>query len=64
MVSATYKGVPSILPWWEFVLRGGIIYVLVLELELLRLTGKRQIGQLAPFDLVLVLRLQTRCRTP
>ena len=43
------------LPWWEFVLRGGLIYFLVLAL--LRLTGKRQIGQLAPFDFVLLLLL-------
>jgi uncharacterized membrane protein YcaP (DUF421 family) len=41
------------LPWWEFVLRGVIVYGFVLVL--LRLTGKRQVGQLAPFDLVLLL---------
>jgi uncharacterized membrane protein YcaP (DUF421 family) len=39
--------------WWEFVLRGIIIYVFLIAL--LRLTGKRQIGQLSPFDLVLLL---------
>jgi uncharacterized membrane protein YcaP (DUF421 family) len=39
--------------WWEFVLRGTIIYVFLIAL--LRLTGKRQIGQMAPFDLVLLL---------
>jgi uncharacterized membrane protein YcaP (DUF421 family) len=43
---------PSI-TWWHFILRGVIIYVFVLIL--LRLTGKRQVGQLAPFDLVLLL---------
>src|ERR1051325_10847248 len=43
----------SALPWWEFILRGLIIYVFLLVL--LRLTGKRQVGQLAPFDLVLLL---------
>lgn len=43
------------LPWWEFVVRGAVVYGLVLVL--LRLTGKRQIGQLAPFDLVLLLLL-------
>jgi len=42
-------------PWWEFILRGIIIYALVLAL--LRVTGKRQVGQLAPFDLVLLLLL-------
>ena len=38
------------LPWWELVLRGVIVYVFLLII--LRITGKRQTGQLAPFDLV------------
>ena len=41
------------LPWWEFVVRALIIYCFLLVL--LRLTGKRQIGQMSPFDLVLLL---------
>jgi uncharacterized membrane protein YcaP (DUF421 family) len=41
------------LPWWEFVLRALIVYVFLIAL--LRLTGRRQVGQLAPFDLVLLL---------
>src|SRR5438876_11057955 len=41
------------LPWWEFILRGLIIYVFLVII--LRLTGKRQVGQPAPFDLVLLL---------
>ena len=41
------------LPWWEFLLRAVIIYCFLIIL--LRLTGKRQVGQLAPFDLVLLL---------
>ena len=41
------------LPWWEFVVRGLIIYAFLILL--LRVTGKRQVGQLAPFDLVLLL---------
>jgi uncharacterized membrane protein YcaP (DUF421 family) len=41
------------LPWWEFILRGIIVYFFLIVL--LRLTGKRQIGQMAPFDLVLLL---------
>ncbi len=41
------------LPWWEFVLRGTIVYIFLLLI--LRITGKRQTGQLAPFDLVLLL---------
>lgn len=40
-------------PWWEFILRAVVIYSFLLIL--LRLTGKRQIGQMSPFDLVLLL---------
>lgn len=40
-------------PWWEFVLRALLVYGFLLVT--LRLTGKRQVGQLAPFDLVLLL---------
>ncbi len=39
--------------WWELILRVVIIYAFLLVL--LRLSGKRQVGQLAPFDLVLLL---------
>src|SRR5450432_589865 len=41
------------LPWWEFILRGIVVYIFLIIL--LRLTGKRQIGQMSPFDLVLLL---------
>jgi uncharacterized membrane protein YcaP (DUF421 family) len=41
------------LPWWEFVVRGIIVYAFLILI--LRITGKRQVGQLAPFDLVLLL---------
>src|SRR3954463_547885 len=41
------------LPWWEFIFRGLVVYLFLLII--LRLTGKRQVGQLAPFDLVLLL---------
>jgi len=40
-------------PWWEFVVRALLVYGFLLLT--LRLTGKRQVGQLAPFDLVLLL---------
>jgi uncharacterized membrane protein YcaP (DUF421 family) len=40
-------------PWWELVLRCVIVYTFLIVL--LRISGKRQIGQLAPFDLVLLL---------
>jgi uncharacterized membrane protein YcaP (DUF421 family) len=39
--------------WWEFILRGIVIYLFLILL--LRVTGKRQIGQMSPFDLVLLL---------
>jgi uncharacterized membrane protein YcaP (DUF421 family) len=41
------------LPWWEFIARAVVVYVFLLVI--LRVTGKRQVGQLAPFDLVLLL---------
>jgi uncharacterized membrane protein YcaP (DUF421 family) len=40
-------------PIWELVARGIAVYAFLLVL--LRITGKRQVGQLAPFDLVLLL---------
>jgi uncharacterized membrane protein YcaP (DUF421 family) len=43
----------SAVTWWELILRAAIVYGFLLIL--LRVTGKRQIGQLSPFDLVLLL---------
>ena len=40
-------------PWWHFVLRGIAIYVLVMVL--IRVSGKRAVGQFTPFDLVLLI---------
>jgi uncharacterized membrane protein YcaP (DUF421 family) len=40
-------------PVWELIVRAVVVYVFLLLL--LRITGKRQVGQLAPFDLVLLL---------
>ena len=40
-------------PWWELVIRSAVVYAFLIVL--LRITGKRQVGQLAPFDLVLLL---------
>lgn len=39
--------------WSELVLRSVVVYSALIVI--LRLTGKRQVGQLAPFDLVLLL---------
>lgn len=43
----------STVTWWELILRAAIIYLFLLII--LRVSGKRQIGQLSPFDLVLLL---------
>ena len=43
----------TVVPPWEFILRAVVVYVFLLVL--LRMTGKRQVGQMAPFDLVLLL---------
>lgn len=40
-------------PWWHFVLRACAIYVLVMLL--VRVSGKRAVGQFTPFDLVLLI---------
>lgn len=40
-------------PWWELILRSAVVYSALIVI--LRLSGKRQVGQLAPFDLVLLL---------
>ena len=40
-------------PWWHFVLRGFAIYLLVMVL--IRVSGKRAVGQFTPFDLVLLI---------
>ncbi len=39
--------------FWELILRSTVVYVFLVIL--LRISGKRQIGQMAPFDLVLLL---------
>jgi uncharacterized membrane protein YcaP (DUF421 family) len=41
------------IPWWEFIARALLVYVFLIVI--LRISGKRQVGQLAPFDLVLLL---------
>lgn len=42
-------------PYLEFIIRAAIVYVFVMVV--LRLAGKRQMGELAPFDFVLLLLL-------
>src|SRR2546423_9635414 len=40
-------------PWWEIILRTATVYVVVLVL--LRVAGKRELGQMSPVDLVVIL---------
>ena len=40
-------------PWWIYVVRGSAIYVFVLLM--MRLSGKRAMGQFTPFDLILLI---------
>lgn len=40
-------------PWWHFVLRAVAVYLMVMVL--MRVSGKRAVGQFTPFDLVLLI---------
>jgi uncharacterized membrane protein YcaP (DUF421 family) len=40
-------------PWWVFVVRAVVVYLLVMVL--VRASGKRAVGQFTPFDLVLLI---------
>jgi uncharacterized membrane protein YcaP (DUF421 family) len=42
-------------PWWEFVVRASIVYITLLVM--VRISGKRTVGQFTPFDLVVVMLL-------
>ncbi|UOE99743.1 DUF421 domain-containing protein [Bdellovibrio reynosensis] len=43
------------LPWWEFVLRAWAVYFFLVVI--LRVLGRRQIGEFSPFDLIVLLLL-------
>jgi uncharacterized membrane protein YcaP (DUF421 family) len=43
------------LPWWEFIVRGLIVYSVLLVM--VRLSGKRTVGQFTPFELLVVMLL-------
>ena len=45
------------MPWWEFVLRAVVVYVILLAL--IRMSGKRTMGQFTPFDMLLIVLLGT-----
>jgi uncharacterized membrane protein YcaP (DUF421 family) len=42
-------------PWWEFVARGAIVYLVLLVM--VRVSGRRTVGQFTPFDLLVVMLL-------
>ena len=42
-------------PWWEIVLRGFVVFVVLVVL--IRLSGKRTVGQFTPFDLLVLVLL-------
>lgn len=43
------------IPWWEFIVRASVVYAALLLM--VRLTGKRTVGQFTPFDLIVVMLL-------
>lgn len=43
------------LPWWEFIVRGAVVYGALLVM--VRLSGRRTVGQFTPFDLLVVMLL-------
>ena len=43
------------LPWWEFILRATAVYLVLMAM--VRLSGKRTVGQFTPFDLLVVMLL-------
>jgi uncharacterized membrane protein YcaP (DUF421 family) len=42
-------------PWWEFVVRGTVVYLVLLVM--VRVSGRRTVGQFTPFDLLVVMLL-------
>jgi uncharacterized membrane protein YcaP (DUF421 family) len=43
------------LAWWEFIVRGAVVYLTLLLM--VRLSGRRTVGQFTPFDLLVVMLL-------
>jgi uncharacterized membrane protein YcaP (DUF421 family) len=41
------------LAWWQFIVRGAIVYLALMVL--LRISGKRTVGEFTPFDLLVVI---------
>jgi uncharacterized membrane protein YcaP (DUF421 family) len=49
------------MPWWHFVMRGVAIYIILLCM--MRLTGKRSLGEMSPFDVVVLILVGGTLRT-
>ncbi|MFY2763104.1 DUF421 domain-containing protein [Arenimonas sp. MALMAid1274] len=45
------------MPWWEFILRAVAVYLALLVM--VRLSGRRSVGQFTPFDMILLILLGT-----
>ena len=43
------------LAWWEFIVRGAVVYLALLLM--VRVSGRRTVGQFTPFDLLVVMLL-------
>jgi len=43
------------LPWWEFIVRGAVVFCMLLLM--VRVSGRRTVGQFTPFDLLVVMLL-------
>lgn len=43
------------IPWWEFIFRASLVYLALLAM--IRVSGKRTIGQFTPFDLLVIMLL-------
>lgn len=43
------------LVWWEFIVRGAVVYLVLLVI--VRISGKRTVGQFTPFDLLVIMLL-------
>lgn len=43
------------MPWWEFIVRATLVYLVLMLM--VRMTGKRTVGQFTPFDLLVVMLL-------
>ena len=48
-------------PWWELPVRAAVVYVVLLLL--MRMSGKRTVGQFTPFDLLVVMLLSESVST-